>query len=114
MGSRRLAKREMVLTVGNSTKVAAKAVGTYHLNLPSGETLNLNNCYFIYGCVKNLISVSMLLRDGFVVLFDKLLCSISHNNRIIAYANLIDGFFHLEMNGIINCMNKDASRLKKA
>ncbi|CAL9005238.1 unnamed protein product [Prunus brigantina] len=40
-------KGEMVLTVGNGTKVAAKAVGTYHLNLPSGETLKLNNCYFI-------------------------------------------------------------------
>ncbi|CAL9015670.1 unnamed protein product [Prunus brigantina] len=89
----------MVLTVGNGTKVAAKAVGTYHLNLPSGETPKLNNCYFISGCVKNIISVSMLLRDGFVVLFDKLLCSISHNNQIIAYANLIDGLFHLEMNG---------------
>lgn len=113
MGSRRLGKGEMVLTVGNGTKVAAKAVGTYHLNLPSGETLKLNNCYFISGCVKNLISVSMLLRDGFVVLFDKLLSSISHNNRIIAYANLIDGLFHLEMNGSINCMDKDASRPKR-
>ncbi|CAL9019312.1 unnamed protein product, partial [Prunus brigantina] len=43
VGSRRLGKGEMVLTVGNGTKVAAKAVGTYHLNLPSGETLKLNN-----------------------------------------------------------------------
>ncbi|KAK8593024.1 hypothetical protein V6N12_045113 [Hibiscus sabdariffa] len=44
---RNLAKGDVDLRVGNGVRVAALAVGTYVLSLPSGLVLNLENCYFV-------------------------------------------------------------------
>ena len=45
--SRALTKGEVDLRVGNGARVAALAVGTYTLVLPSGLNLELNNCYYV-------------------------------------------------------------------
>ncbi|KAI5387548.1 hypothetical protein KIW84_073596 [Lathyrus oleraceus] len=45
--SRDLAKGEVDLRVGNGAKVAALAVGTYVLTLPSGLIIQLENCYYV-------------------------------------------------------------------
>ena len=45
--ARKCAKGEVDARVGNGAKVAALAVGTYPLSLPSGLVLELNNCYYI-------------------------------------------------------------------
>jgi hypothetical protein len=44
---------ELDVHVGNGAKVAVLAVGTYHLLLPSGLVMELNNCYFIPTLSKN-------------------------------------------------------------
>ena len=75
-GSRTLRNEELIMRVGNGTKISAKAVGTYMLKLPSGEVLELKNCLYFPSCIKNLISISMLLRDGHSVLFDKMSCTL--------------------------------------
>jgi hypothetical protein len=43
--SRTLAKGEVGLHIGNGAKVAAIAVGTYYLSLPTGLILELENCF---------------------------------------------------------------------
>jgi hypothetical protein len=45
--TRRFARGESDVRVGNGAKVAVLAVGTYHLSLPSRLVLELNNCYCI-------------------------------------------------------------------
>ena len=45
--SRPVRPGEVDLRVGNGARVAAERVGTYRLDLPTGFTLELNNCYFI-------------------------------------------------------------------
>ncbi|KAK8705148.1 hypothetical protein V6N13_048756 [Hibiscus sabdariffa] len=52
---RNLAKGDVDLRVGNGARVAALAVGTYVLSLPSGLVLNLENCYFVPSLTKNII-----------------------------------------------------------
>ena len=42
--TRRFARGELDVRVGNGAKVAVLAVGTYHLSLPSGLVFQLNNC----------------------------------------------------------------------
>ncbi|CAN6566755.1 unnamed protein product [Malus baccata var. baccata] len=42
-GSRTLRNGEMIVRVGNGTKISAKAIGTYMLKLPSGEVVELKN-----------------------------------------------------------------------
>ncbi|KAL8127555.1 hypothetical protein AgCh_014458 [Apium graveolens] len=59
-GSRTLAKGEVDLRVGNRAKVAALAVGTYRLSLPTGLVLELDNCFYMPAISKNIISVSCL------------------------------------------------------
>jgi hypothetical protein len=58
--TRRFAKGELVVRVSNGAKVAAIAVGTFHLPLLSWLVLELNNCYCILALCKNIISSSCL------------------------------------------------------
>ena len=63
--SKTLAKGEVNLRVGNGAKVAALAVGTYYLSLPSGLILELENCLYVPAICKNIIFVSCLDKIGF-------------------------------------------------
>ena len=74
---RRFAKGELDVRVGNAAKVAILAVGTYHLWLPSGLVLELNNCYCIPALNKNIISSSCLEEvDSFEIVIKNKRCSI--------------------------------------
>ena len=44
---RRLAKDEVMMRVGNGSKVDVTVVGTLPLHLPSGLVLDMNNCYLV-------------------------------------------------------------------
>ncbi|KAM2898135.1 hypothetical protein COP2_007704 [Malus domestica] len=115
VGSKPLSNGEMVVRVGNGTKISAKATGTYMLNLPSGEVLELKNCLYFPSCIKNLISISKLLRDGHSVLFDKMSCTLYLNGRIISHGNMIEGLFHLETNSGMHCIaSRNTSKPKRA
>jgi hypothetical protein len=46
--------------VGNGAKIAVITVDTYHLSLPSGLVLELNNCHRIPTLCKTIISSSCL------------------------------------------------------
>jgi hypothetical protein len=70
--SRRFAKGELDIHVDNRVKVAAIAVGTFHLPLPSGLVLELNNCYCIPALCKNIIPSSCLEElDGYEIIIKK-------------------------------------------
>ena len=58
---RRLAKDEVMMGVGNGSKVDVIAVGTLPLHLPSELVLDLNNCYLVLALSMNIISGSCLL-----------------------------------------------------
>ncbi|KAM1525528.1 hypothetical protein ACFX10_009984 [Malus domestica] len=47
VGSRSLSNGEIVVRVGNGTKISAKAIGTYMLNLPSGEIRKMSKDGYI-------------------------------------------------------------------
>jgi hypothetical protein len=75
--TRRFAKGKLNVRVGNGTKVAAIAVGTFHLSLPSGLVLELNNCYCIPALCKNIISSSCLEEvDCYEIIIKNKRCSI--------------------------------------
>jgi hypothetical protein len=58
--TRRFAKGKLDVRVGNRAKVVATTVGTFHLPVPSGLILELNNCYYIHALCKNIIFSSCL------------------------------------------------------
>ena len=58
---RRLAKDEVMMRVGNGSKVDVIVVGTLPLHLPSGLVLDLNNCYLVPALSMNIICGSCLM-----------------------------------------------------
>ena len=60
---RRLDKDEVMMHVGNGSKVDVIIVGTLPLHLPTGLVLNLNNCYLVPALSMNIVSRSRLIRE---------------------------------------------------
>jgi hypothetical protein len=84
--------------VGNGAKVAAIAVSTYHLSLPSGLVLGLNNCYYIPFLYKNIISSSCLEEvDGYEIIIKIQHCSIYYNRFFYAHCPLVNGLYVLDL-----------------
>jgi hypothetical protein len=78
--TRKFANGELDVHVSNGAKVAVIAVDTFHLPLPSGLVLKLNNCYCIHALYKNIISSSCLEEvDGYEIIIKNKCCSIYYN-----------------------------------
>ena len=92
--SRKLAKREFDLRVGNGTKVAYVAIGTYVLNLPSGPCLNLDNCFYVSVLAKNIILFSYLNKKEFHLNFSNNGYCIMLNDVFYAGGNLCGARSH--------------------
>jgi hypothetical protein len=107
--TRRFARGELDVRVGNGTKVAVLAVSTYHLSLPSGLVLELNNCYCILALSKNIISSSFLEEvDGFKTVIENKRCPIFCNGIFYAHCPFVNGLYviHLEDKSICNINTK--------
>ena len=100
--SKELRKGEMILRVGNGTKVAAVAIDTYPLRLPSKFNLVLRDCYYVLATSKNLISISVLAQDGYNFNFNKDYCFIYFKNKVVAGRFLIDSLYHLHVDISVN------------
>ena len=59
----KLAKDEVMMRIGNGSKVDVISVGMLPLHLPSVLVLDLNNCYLVPALSMNVISGSCLMRD---------------------------------------------------
>ena len=97
-----LREGEITLRVNNRAKIATVAVGIYPLRLPLGLSLILKDCYYVSVASKNLIFISVLAQDNYYFHFNKDMCSIYFENKIIACTFLIDGLYHLHINASVN------------
>jgi hypothetical protein len=111
--TRRFAKGELDVRVGNGAKVAAIAVGTFHLSLPSGLVLELNNCYCIPTLCKNIISSLCLEEvDGYEIIIKNKHCSIYYNGIFYAHCPLVNGLYVLDLKDKSVChINAKMARL---
>ncbi|KAK8600890.1 hypothetical protein V6N12_050735 [Hibiscus sabdariffa] len=107
---RNLDKGDVDLRVGNGAKVAALAIGTYTLSLPSGLVLNLENCYFVPSLTKNIISVSCLDKIGFEIVIKNNCCSFYHDNLFYGSAQLVNGLYNLNQDNNIYNINTKRSK----
>ena len=92
-----MAKGEIDLRVGNGAKVAALAVGTYYLSLPSGLILELENCYYVPAICRNIISISCLDKKGFSFIIKDNCCSFGLNDLTYGVARLFNGLYVLDL-----------------
>jgi hypothetical protein len=96
--TRRFAKGKLDVHVSNVAKVVAIAVDTFHMSLPSGLVLELNNCYCIPALCKNIISSSCLEKvDGYEIIKKDKSCSIYYNGIFYAHCPLGNGLYVLDL-----------------
>ena len=94
--TRKLDRSEVDLRVGNGARVAAVAVGTYELVLPTGLIFVLNNCYYVPSLSSNIISLSYLDKEGFICVNGNGRCSIYKDDVLFAYGDLHDNHYILK------------------
>ena len=91
--SRTLEEEEVILRMGNGARVAAEAVGSFDLHMPTGKTIVLNNCYFVPSIVRNIISIPMLDLAGFSFVIQNNKCSILRDNVLYGSGILNNGLY---------------------
>nr|GFA04445.1 hypothetical protein [Tanacetum cinerariifolium] len=96
-GSRKLKPGALSLYVGNGQRATVKAIGSYHLSLPSGLVIVLNNCHYAPYITRGIISVSHLYDDGYVNQFMDNLIQVSRNNMVYFSAVPRDGIFEIDL-----------------
>ena len=108
--SRMLKKGEVELRVGNGARVAALAIGTVSLALPSGMILELNKCYYVPAISRNIISISCLDMFGFEFKFKNSGCCFYLNDMYYGKALLHNGLYILDLD--VPVYNIQTKRLK--
>ena len=98
--NRRLREGETFLRMGNGARVAAKAVGDVTLLLNNDFKLMLRDVLFVPELVKNIISISMLDKDGFSCLFSKGVCNIYKNECLVGTGELENNLYTLKLKDI--------------
>jgi hypothetical protein len=102
--TRRFVKGKLDVRVSNGASVAAIVVDTFHLPLPSGLFLELNNCYCISALCKNIISSSYLEEvDGYEIIIKNKHYSIYYNGIFYTHCPLVNGLYVLDLEDKFVC-----------
>ncbi|GJX82329.1 retrotransposon protein, putative, ty1-copia subclass, partial [Tanacetum coccineum] len=107
-GSKKLNPGALSIYMGNSQRATVEAIGNYHLCLPSGLVIVLNNCHYAPFITRGIISVSRLYDDGFTNRFElNNAISVSKNNVVYFSAIPRDDVYEIEM----SCSNTNDSSM---
>nr|GEU87329.1 hypothetical protein [Tanacetum cinerariifolium] len=101
-GSKKLKPGDFSLYVDDGHRAAIEAIGTYHLELPSGLVIVLNNGHCAPSITSGVILVLCLFVDGFINCFDE-------NNVILATKNNLVYFDIIEID--MSCSNTNDSSI---
>ncbi|GJX51106.1 putative retrotransposon protein [Tanacetum coccineum] len=96
-GSRKLKPVALSLYVGIGQHAEVEAIISYHLSLPSGLVIVLNNCHYAPAITRWIISVSRLYNDGYVNCFVDNLIQVSRNNMVYFSDVPRDGIFEINL-----------------
>ncbi|GKA06632.1 retrotransposon protein, putative, ty1-copia subclass, partial [Tanacetum coccineum] len=106
--SKKLNPGALSLYMGNGQRAVVEAIGNYHLCLPSGLVIVLNNCHYAPSITRGIISVSRLYEDGFINRLElNNAISVSKNNIVYFSAIPRDGLYEIE----ISCSNTNDSSM---
>ena len=94
--TRRLAKGEIYLLMGDTSRVAIVAVRVVTLHFEGGKFLVLDDCLYVPGVRRNLALVSCLSCNGYSLFFNKNLVFVKYNDDIICREMLQDNIYLLE------------------
>ena len=101
--------RSGALLMGNGSCAHVLVVGTVILKFTSGKTVSLKSVQHVPSIKKNLVSASMLCRDGYKVILESNKCVVSKHGTFIGKEYDCGGLFRLSLhdacNKIVNSVN---------
>ncbi|GJT95598.1 retrotransposon protein, putative, ty1-copia subclass [Tanacetum coccineum] len=96
-GSRKLKPGALNLYMCNGHRAAVEAIGNFHLSLPSGLVVVLNNCHIAPSITRGIILVSRLYDDGFINRFEHDAILVSTNNLVYFHVVPRDGIYEIDL-----------------
>nr|GEU52379.1 hypothetical protein [Tanacetum cinerariifolium] len=113
--SKNLKHRALSLYMGNGMRAAVEAIKSFKLILPSGLIIVLDNCHFAPTVTRGVVSISRLVKNGYIHTFMNYGISISKDNVFYFNAIPCDDVYEIDMhnlylnvNFIFNISNKRA------
>jgi hypothetical protein len=88
--------------MGNGSHVSVRGVGMVDLKFTSGKIVQLKNVQHVPTIHKNLVSVSLLLRDGFKVVLESNKVVMSKHGQFIGKGYDCRGLFRLSLADFCN------------
>ena len=85
------------MLMGNGSRVSVQGVGTVNLKFTSGKTVQLKNVQHVPSINKNLVSGSLLCRDGFKLVFESNKVVISKFGTFVGKGYDCGGLFRLSL-----------------
>ena len=107
---RSLRKGDFELYGAGGDSIQAEAVGTYILKFPSRKILELTNCYYMPKIIRNIVSVPLLIKQGYQISVTSNGCSINFSNEIICHGIFDNGLLTLCLNDNIFHVDENSKR----
>jgi hypothetical protein len=92
------------LLMGNGSRAHVLGVGTVILKFTSGKMVPLKSVHHVPSIKKNLVSASMLCRDGYKVVLESNKCIVSKHGTFVGKGYDCGGLFSLSLHGVCNKM----------
>ncbi|GJX28057.1 hypothetical protein Tco_0236136 [Tanacetum coccineum] len=96
-GARKLKQGALYLYVGNGVRAQVEAIRTYELVLSNGLAICLDNCHYASSITRGVVSVSLLVDNGFIQCFTDYGISISKNDILYFNAIPCNGIYEIDM-----------------
>ncbi|GJX41941.1 retrotransposon protein, putative, ty1-copia subclass [Tanacetum coccineum] len=106
-GSKKLKLGALNLYMGNGHHATVEAIRTFHLCLPSGLVVILNNCHYAPSITRGIISGSLLKNNGFVNYFIKNGILVSKDGLLYFHAIPHDGIYEIDL----HCVDSNDSSI---
>ena len=88
--------------MGNGSHACVLGVGTVNLKFTLGKTEQLKNVQLVPTIKKNLVSGSLLCRDGFKLVFESNKCILSKFGTFVGKGYKSGGLFRLSLSDVCN------------
>jgi len=90
------------LLMGNGSRAHVLGVGTVILKFTLGMTVPLKSVQHVASIKKNLVSASMLCRDGYRVVLESNKCDVSKHGSFVGKGYDCRGLFRLSLHDVCN------------
>ncbi|GJV50315.1 retrotransposon protein, putative, ty1-copia subclass [Tanacetum coccineum] len=98
--SKKLKHRALSLYIGNGMRAAVEAIESFDLILPSGLIIVLDNCHFAPTVTRAVVSISRLVKNGYIHTFTNYDISVSKDKVFYFNAIPYDGIYEIDMHNL--------------